>query len=186
MQNLSTQLIPSQVTEITMNTRPLEERITLKALTSEDLEAFWKWAGDPEVAKTMTWEAYTSSLAAEKFLKEVAEGHLWFKAICLDGFPVGSITLTRGQASFSCKAELGFVLAKEHWGKGIATEAVKKALKIGFKDLNIQRIEALVDPDNIASQRVLIKAGMHCEGLLKNYILFKGSLRDRYIYSFIV
>ncbi len=122
---------------------------------------------------------------AEKFLKETAEHHLWFKAICIDGVPLGSITLTQGKGAESCKAELGYVLAREYWGKGITTEAVKQAIKIGFDDLEIQRIEALVAPDNIASAKVLVKSGMICEGLLRSCIVFKNIVSDRYIYSII-
>ena len=60
---------------------------------------------------------------------------------------------------------------------------MKSAIQIGLRDLGIQRVEALVDPSNIASEKVLIKAGMHYEGLLENYILFKNSVHDRRIYS---
>jgi [ribosomal protein S5]-alanine N-acetyltransferase len=152
----------------------MEDEIAFRKLTSEDLHYFYAWASDREVAKTMTWEAYTSINEAEKFLKDVVENHPWFKAIYLDGIPIGSITLNQGKGYSSCRAELGFVLAKKYWGKGIATAAVKKAIKMGFKDLDISRIEALVDPENIASQKVIIKAGMNYEGLLKSYIHFKG------------
>lgn len=161
----------------------LEERVSLKSLSRMDLDSFYSWVSDVEVAKTMTWEAYNSRSDAENFLINVVENHPWFKAICFDGLPVGSITLNQGKGNSSCRAEIGYVLAKAYWGKNIATIAVKKTLKTGFSDLNIQRIEAFVDPDNIASQRVLIKSGMTCEGLLKNYTLFKGSLRDSYLYS---
>ncbi len=162
----------------------IEERISFVNLSVEHLDYFYVWASDPFVAKNMTWEPYSSREEAERFLREVAENHPWFKAICLDGAPVGSITITQGKGNFSCKAEIGYVLARPYWGQGIATVAVKKAIQEALGTLTISRIEALVDPDNIASQKVLVKAGMRCEGLLKNYLLFKGFVRDRYIYSF--
>lgn len=161
----------------------MEQPVSLRPLTRHDVEHFYTWASDPEVARTMTWEAYTSLAEAEKFLIDVAVKHPWFKAICVDGVPVGSITLTQGKGNLSCKAELGYVLAKAYWGKGIATSAAKLAIQMGFKDPNIQRIEALVDPANTASKRVLIKAGMTYEGLLKNYMFFKNSVCDRRLYA---
>jgi [ribosomal protein S5]-alanine N-acetyltransferase len=182
MQCMQKNLI-SETTSICMKKISIDEKISFKKLSSEDLEYFYVWASDPEVTKSMTWEAYTSKSEAEKFLKEVAENHPWFKAICFEGIPVGSITLTPGKDCSSCKAELGYVLAKAYWGRGITTAAVKQAIEIGFKDLEIQRIEAFVDPENIASQKVLTKSGMNCEGLLKNYTIFKSCVRDRYIYS---
>lgn len=160
--------------------------VSLKKITLEDLEHFYEWASDPEVAKTMSWEAYSSKEQAAKFLRDVVERHPWFKAICVNDVPVGSITLTPGQGAGICRAELGYVLAQKYWGQGIATDAVKLALKDGFKDLNVQRIEALVAPDNIASKKVLMKAEMMCEGLLKNYVFFKGRVCDRYLYAKVI
>ncbi len=160
--------------------KKLEDRVCLRRLTRADLQFFFVWASNPEVTKTTLWEAYTSMEEAEHFLIQVAEKHPWFMAICLDGIPIGSLTLSRQKGR---KAELGYVLAKEYWGHGIATIAVKIALARGFKELKLKKIEAFVDPDNIASQKVLIKAGMTCEGLLPKAIRFKGSLHDRYVYS---
>lgn len=184
MQSLSTYIEKPQINSVNMEKGILENRVTLKRITRDDLSHFYLWASDPEVAKSMTWEAYTSKEDAQKFLIDIAENHPWFKAICVDGTPIGAITLSPGKGCFSCRAELGIVLAKTYWGKNIATIAIKLALQNGFKDLNIQRIEAFVDPDNIASQRALTKAGMLCETLMKNYIIFKGTLRDRYIFSY--
>jgi [ribosomal protein S5]-alanine N-acetyltransferase len=185
MQHMSTMMNETTVylSNLQQEVAHMESRISLKNLTSSDLSYFYVWASDSEVSKTMTWDAYTSQEDASNFLVQIVENHPWFKAICLDGIPVGSITLTQGKGVASCKAELGYVLAKAYWGKNITTIAVKQAITVGFSDLNIQRIEAFVDPDNIASQKVLVKAGMVCEGLLKNYTLFKGEVKDRYIYA---
>lgn len=160
-----------------------ENRVSLRRLTVEDLNHFYVWASDLEVARSMTWEAYTHLEEAEKFLNHIVAHHPWFKAICLDGVPIGSITLTQGKGAHACRAEIGFVIAKQYWGKGIATLALKEAINLGFDDLKIKRIEAFVDPDNIASQKVLLKAGMQLDGLLKNYTLFKEKIRDRYLFS---
>ncbi|WP_079989535.1 GNAT family N-acetyltransferase [Candidatus Protochlamydia phocaeensis] len=180
--SMITNIYPSY---LEMESKNMETRITLRSLSRDDLKCFYTWASDPEVAQTMTWEAYSSEEEAYKFLVEVAEKHSWFKAICLDGVPIGSVTLSQGKGNAACRAELGYVLAKAYWGKGIATLAVKNAIKQGFNDLGVKRIEALVDPENISSQKVLAKAGLSCEGLLKNYILFKGEMRDRYIYAIV-
>lgn len=183
MQCLWTHLERVGINLVDMKKNSIEERVSLRKLTRRDVDQFFTWASDSEVAKSMTWEAYSSIEEAETFLREIAERHPWFQAICLDGVPVGSITLMQGQGASACRAEIGYVLARTHWGRGIATAAVKQALERGFTELKVQRIEALVDPANAASQRVLIKSGMLCEGFLKNYTLFKGDLRDSYIYA---
>lgn len=157
-------------------------QITLCNLTSHHLEHFYAWASDPDVVKFMTWEVYTSRISADKFLKEVAEKHVWFKAICLNNIPIGSITLTPSQTDPQ-QAEFGYVLAKKYWGKGIATLAVKQAIELGFRDLPLTTIKAHVDPNNIASRRVLEKAGFINKGIIKDHILFKGRMRDSHLFS---
>ncbi len=160
-----------------------EMNVTLRKLDREDLKHFYVWASDPEVAKTKACEAITSLDEAEKFLIEVAEKHPYFKTICLDDLPIGSVTLLPVKEPRVCKAELGYVLSRAYWGKGIATRAVQMVLESGFEELGVNRIEAFVEPSNLASQKVLAKAGMTCEGLLKNHVFYKGSIRDRFIYS---
>lgn len=131
----------------------------------------------------MTWEAYTNEEDALHFLINVAETHPFFKAIVFEGKVVGSITLLPGKGNEACRAELGYVLAKKYWGKGIATAAVIQAIRFGFDELKLSRIEALLDPKNIASRKVLEKAGMQVEGKLKNYMIFKDHVCDRYLFS---
>jgi [ribosomal protein S5]-alanine N-acetyltransferase len=166
-----------------MKNNNVSEKILLRKFDRNDVDAFYTWASDPEVTQHMTWETYSTKEEAENFLIEVVEGHPWFRAICFEGKVVGSITLTPGKGIYACRADMGYVLAKDFWGKGIATAAVIKAIKSGFEELNIHRIEAFVDPANNASRRVLEKSTMSCEGLFKNYMLFKGVVRDRYVYA---
>lgn len=159
--------------------------ISLRPLCSTDLEDFLIWAGDDEVTKTVTWNSYKTKEQALEFLNKVAEPHPWFKAICLNDRPIGSISLNKGVEIYSCKAVMGYVLAKDFWGRGFTTQAVEETKRTCFTDLNISRIEAFVDPENIASQRVLEKTGFIREGLMRKCIIIKGNLRDRYIYSYL-
>lgn len=152
-------------------------------MTSSDIDDFMVWATDDEVTKHMMWNSYSIRTEAESFFKNVVEKHAWFKGICLGDRIIGSLTLDKGKGIHGCKAELGYVIAREYWGKGYATEAIKLAVKSGFADLEIERIEAFVDPDNVASQRVLEKNGFTKEGLLRSCIVQKGKVKDRIIYS---
>jgi RimJ/RimL family protein N-acetyltransferase len=165
--------------------KPQEQKVSLKAFTVADLDDFMEWATDNEVTKHMMWNGYTSRSEAESFFANVVEKHPWFKAVCLGDKVVGSIMLDKGKGAHSCKAELGYVIARKYWGNGLATQAIHLAIQYGFKDLDIERIEAYVDPANIASQRVLKKNGFTKEGLLRNFIVQKGILKDRFIYAFL-
>jgi RimJ/RimL family protein N-acetyltransferase len=85
-----------------------------------------------------------------------------------------------------CRAELGYVLASQYWGKGIVTKAVKLVLETAFGDLkDLERIEALVDVDNEGSQKVLEKSGFTKDGVLRRFWIHKGKVKDMVLYSFI-
>ncbi len=58
------------------------------------------------------------------------------------------------------EVELAYGLAKSSWGKGFATEAARASLRFGFEELKLNRVVAVVNPQNIPSQRVLEKLGM--------------------------
>ena len=61
------------------------------------------------------------------------------------------------------EVEVAYTFTREFWGQGLATEAAQGILKYGFEKLNLRRLICLIDPDNIASQRVAEKMGMSLE-----------------------
>jgi RimJ/RimL family protein N-acetyltransferase len=160
-----------------------EQATTLKTFTTADIDDFMEWATDDEVTKYMMWNSYTSRSDAEDFFKNVVENHPWFKAICLGKKVIGSITLDKGKGAHGCKAELGYVISRKYWSNGFATLAINLAIQKGFEDLGVERIEAFVEPSNIASQRVLEKNGFVKEGYLRNFIIQKGVVKDRLVYA---
>lgn len=160
-----------------------DEAIVLKTFTIADIDDFMEWATDDEVTEYMMWNSYTLKGDAEDFFKNVVEKHPWFKGICLGKKVIGSITLDKVKGAGCCRAELGYVMAKKYWGSGLATQAVRLAVGKGFEDLGVERIEAFVDHANIASQRVLEKNGFVKEGLLRNWVVQKGAVKDRLIYA---
>ncbi|MBU8608960.1 GNAT family N-acetyltransferase [Bacillus pumilus] len=79
---------------------------------------------------------------------------------------------------------IGYFLAEEHWGKGIATEAVSTLLKFLFEEIDMNRIQAEVMPANEVSKKVLLKNGFIKEGLLRQAVLWSGKgVVDLEIYS---
>jgi ribosomal-protein-alanine N-acetyltransferase len=78
---------------------------------------------------------------------------------------------------------VGYSIDEQQIGKGFATEAVKLVLKFAFKDLGLHRIEAYVSPKNTGSIRVLEKAGLQREGLLKELLYINGVWEDHYMYA---
>ncbi|EXB63471.1 putative N-acetyltransferase p20 [Morus notabilis] len=160
------------------------QRISLRLLDLSDIDDFMVWATDEKVTRFCTWEPYTSREEGMNFINDKVIPHPWFRAICLGDRPIGAISVTANSGNDRCRGELGYVLGSKYWGKGIATQAVKMVAKTIFKDWpQLERLEALVDVENVGSQRVLEKGGFQREGVLRKYFLLKGKSRDMVIFS---
>jgi ribosomal-protein-alanine N-acetyltransferase len=80
--------------------------------------------------------------------------------------------------------EIGYFIDEAYWGQGIATEAVRLLEEICIRELRMTRIELLMLPENVASEKVAIKSGYRKEGLLQKALLHKdGSKRDCLLYA---
>ncbi|GLJ53680.1 hypothetical protein SUGI_1145070 [Cryptomeria japonica] len=160
--------------------------VKLRNFELRDVDDFMVWASDEEVTRLCMWETYRSREVAENYIQKTAMVHPWYKAICVGDRAVGAISLDRSADTTSCRAEIGYVVARRWWGKGVASQAVHLALSTAFVDMpGLERVEGLVEPHNLASQRVLEKAGFVKEGLLRKYRRAKGRTRDLYIYRFL-
>lgn len=158
-----------------------DARISLRPIQLSDIDDFLVWATDVRVTQFMTWHPYTSRQDALRFLNDIAIPHPWFRAICCAGRAVGSISATPGPGAHT--AELGYVVAFEHWGKGIATEAVKMAASAIFREWPLlEKLEAFVDVDNGRSQRVVEKAGFVRGDLMRKNVV-KGESRDMVVFT---
>ncbi|KAM6566343.1 hypothetical protein CsatA_025471 [Cannabis sativa] len=160
--------------------------INLRPLDLSDIDAFMVWATDKKVPIFCTWEPFTSKEDGINYIRDKVIPHPWFRAICIDNTPIGYVLVTPNSSNDQCRAELGYGLGSKYWGKGIATMAVKIVAETIFKEWpHLERIEALVDVENIGSHRVLEKAGFQREGILRKYFLLKGNCRDMIMFSFL-
>ena len=89
-----------------------------------------------------------------------------------NGALIGAIGLH--SVSVHEKAEMGYWLGKEYWGKGYASEAAKCMVKFGFEQLHLHRIFAHYFMHNPASRRVMEKAGLKFEGVLRGEVVKDG------------
>ena len=104
-------------------------------------------------------------------------------AIIVDNIAIGSIGIFRKSNIHRRTAELGYYIAEEYWGKGIMTEAVRQICEYVFSKSDIIRIFAEPFAYNIASCRVLEKAGFQCEGTLRSNAIKNGKVIDMKMYS---
>lgn len=104
-------------------------------------------------------------------------------AVTIDGKVIGSISAFRQENIHRQTAELGYYIAEEYWGKGIMTKAVRQLCEYVFTHTDIIRIYAEPFAYNIASCRVLEKAGFTCEGTLRSNAVKNGKVLDMKMYS---
>jgi RimJ/RimL family protein N-acetyltransferase len=149
-------------------------RLTGRAPRADDGPAiFAAYASDPDVTRYLSWRAYERVEPLNAFLRECVahwekgDGHLaWL--LCLKGTdaPIGSIGITLEGGG---KAMFGYVLAKKFWGHGFATEALTFLADWALSQPMIFRAWAFCDVENPASARVMEKAGMKREGVLRRW-----------------
>ncbi len=124
---------------------------------------------------------------AEQFIKMVIENPkpVTDFAIIVDDKSVGGIGLVLQQDVERITVELGYWLGEEYWGQGIMTEAVKRMTKYAFDNFPVVKIFAPVYDFNIASQKVLQKAGFECEAILKKASIKNEKIIDLHYHSLI-
>ncbi|HMM30647.1 MAG TPA: GNAT family N-acetyltransferase [Clostridia bacterium] len=132
---------------------------------------------------------YPYSLAdAESFIRsrlDVDKNEAFAWAITDNGRVIGSIGIFRKGNIHRLTAEMGYYLAEDFWGKGIATEAVREAVSYVFLHTDIVRVYAEPFARNLASCRVLEKAGFTFEGVLRKNAIKNGEILDMRLYSIV-
>lgn len=150
--------------------------VQLRKYVPEDAVVLYEMLGmDPEITKYTGWNPYDSLENAKKtvnnFIKQYEKEHFYGWAIEADGNVVGTI----GAYDYNEKdrsVEIGYSIGRKYWGKGYATEAVILVCYYLEQYENILRIHAWTHEKNIASQKVLEKAGMEYESRKEDVLIY--------------
>jgi ribosomal-protein-alanine N-acetyltransferase len=143
------------------------DRLTLRELTDDDTSPLHRIYGDAETMRYVGRSGQpTPDLEATSgiigFARRHAEHHgfsLW--AIDeVDGDPVVGVAGLLWVEGHGPEVEAAYLVRRDRWGRGYATEALREVLRIGHEELGLPRIVALAYPENDASRRVMEKAGM--------------------------
>ncbi|QIN78004.1 GNAT family N-acetyltransferase [Rubrobacter marinus] len=164
------------------------ERLILRALTPDDAAAVFAYASDPEVARYMSFETHRSLGDAEAFL-DLTMGRYgsgdapdWGLVYKGDGRLIGTAGFVAWEREHA-RAEVGYILHRDYWGRGLVAEALAAMISYGFEKLDLNRIEARCFAENAASARVMEKAGMTYEGTMRQREFLKGAYRDMKLYA---
>ena len=152
---------------------PLEtDRLVIRLPVLDDIASLHARRNHPEVAELQDWEYPYPLEEAKSLVESVIEvgaptNEEWFMAIVSDrdGRTVGDLVLHL--TSEGRTAEVGYSLDREYWGNGYAVEAVGSLVDYLFDDLGVTRVFGMLDPENLASARVLERTGFLFEGRTK-------------------
>ncbi len=165
------------------------KRLILRDFAPGEWKFMHEYASDPEVVRYVPFGPNTVS-QTKAYAKKVLATH---RPKTRKDFPTAIFLKGENRIIGACRlnclnstqmdAGLGYVLNRRYWGYGYATEAAMALIHFGFSKLKLHRIWATCDTRNRASARVLEKAGMKREGLLRKNVFQKGAWRDSYLYA---
>lgn len=159
------------------------ERLVLRELRTSDVAEVFALRSDPRVMQHVNRPLATSMADAEALITLITsnvaanEAVQWAMTLKGDDTFIGLIGLWR-MVKEHHYAELGYMLAHDHWGKGLISEAIAATVDLGFSTLGLHRIEAITRPENTASIRALVKNGFVQEGHFKENIFWNGTFLD--------
>ena len=156
------------------------KNVNLRIAEKEDLPLLLEWFNSPEFAgRYNPLDTQESKAEIEKTYEKLGSERAWFLIQKKDGSRIGFM----GMRVFRTCWEIGYVLIPSERGKGYCTEAVQLAVDYLFMSKDIVRIQAGTDPENVASQKVLEKAGFQREGRIRKGLFAWGNWADGYIYG---
>lgn len=151
----------------------------LRVMEKEDLPLFAEWNNDPAFGGEYEPLEQSSRTEVEKWYDSLLSGGKSFIIEKKDGSKIGQILCLPKGLHYT----IGYRVIPNERNKGHCTEAVKIMTDYLFLSKEIVRIEAETNPENIASKRVLEKAGFTKEGLIRKSVFIRGEWRDGILYS---
>lgn len=148
-------------------------------MEKDDLPLVAEWANNPEFGGEFEPLEQVSLQEVEKWYDNLSPEEKWFIVEKMDGSKIGHIFHSPKGPHFL----IGYRLLPKERNKGYCTEAVKIIVDYLFLSKAIVRIQAETNPGNLASQKVLEKAGFKKEGLIRKSIFARGEWRDGILFS---
>ena len=176
--------------EIKFNGFPLleTERINYRQITIDDTEDFFELRTNKEVIKYTDHAPMKNMQEAMDMIERISasfknnDGVAWVMQSKETEKTIGHITFWRIIKEHH-RAEIGYNMFPQYWGKGLMTEAIKKIIKFGFTEMKLHSIEANVNPNNLLSIKLLERVGFIREAYFKENYFFNGKFLDSVIYS---
>lgn len=166
-------------------------RLTLRPVGTGDAQAlFDAYASDPQATTYLSWRTHETVDETTGFLEEAEAGwdggreFIWAIVTRDDGRPVGAISAT----DTAHGVEIGYVLARPLWGKGLVSEALAALMRWLQGERSVYRVWAYCAVGHQRSARVLERSGMTYEGTLRRWVVLPNLAAepcDAQVYSWV-
>ncbi|MGI0116463.1 GNAT family N-acetyltransferase [Zooshikella sp. RANM57] len=163
-------------------------QLTLRPITTHDAQALFSLFSDQETMRYWSSPPIKKIHEADELIERCIANYQTQQALCLGlehqntAQLIGTCTLFSIHQA-SRRAELGYVLKRDHWGRGLMHEALNAFIHFAFTALDLHRLEADIDPRNHASKRILQRLGFNKEGLLRERWIVNGEMSDTELYG---
>lgn len=151
---------------------PIEtERLLLQQMEARHIDFVFQHFSDPEINRFLLDDEPVRTMEQAQeiidfYVPPRKSYNRWVITLKVDMTPIGTCGFHKWDQRH-CHAEIGYDLGSAHWHKGYMTEALQVVFHHGFGKMGLNRIEAIVYPENIASLRILKRLGFQQEGLLR-------------------
>lgn len=164
------------------------ERLYLRKVTNDDVNEVFELRSNPETMKYIprplakTKEDALEHIRVTNLATTANQAINWAIAFKENNKLIGMICLIRIQPEHF-RSETGYILHPDHHGKGIMNEALKTVIDFAFHIMKFHSLVAVMDPENTASAKVVLKQGFVREGQFKHNEFYNGKFLDTDYYS---
>jgi len=159
------------------------KRLLLRRITMADAQDIFAYSRDPEVSRHVLWDTHRTIHDSRAYIRYIlrqyrqSDPSSWGIELTATGRLIGTIGFMWWNRENN-SAEIGYSLSRAYWNQGLMTEALREVIRFGFEEMRLNRIEAQYETSNPASGRVMEKAGMRKEGVLRGRLYNKGAYVD--------
>ncbi|MDB5078802.1 MAG: acetyltransferase, ribosomal protein N-acetylase [Chloroflexi bacterium] len=163
-------------------------RLLMRRMVMSDVPDLFEVASDEEVTRYITWETHRSLSDTERFIQVVHDWYdrqevlYWAVLRQSDMKLIGTCGIFEWVPK-DARAELSYTLGRPYWGQGYASEVVSVMVRFAFEVMQLNRLEGRCLAENTASARVMEKAQLILDGVLRQQLYLKGAFRDLKVYS---
>lgn len=163
------------------------DKIMMRPFEETDLENVFNGLSNPEVIRYygVSYDSMEACKEQMRWYKELQQNNTgaWWAICSLDNKVFYGASGVSGYSEKHHKAEIGYWLLPEFWSSGIITTAASLVCLYAFELFPLHRIEAIIEPENTSSKKVMQKLGFHYEGTMRDAEIKNGKYIDLEMYS---